>query len=198
MKTFIMSMFAFIVLTTTTFCHADTNKELDCLTSNIYYEAGNEPEEGKVAVGLVTLNRSTNEKFPDTICGVVRQRMTKYISNTVVIQRVSYDAVGRKKLVTEKHTVWKPITICQFSWNCESYHRTHKINPSRWQECQRVAQALLDGEYWDFRLKYTDVLYFHEHRVRPAWARQKQRMHRIGGHIFYADYKPSNMLSMIQ
>ena len=198
MKTFIMSMITFIVLTVTTFCHADTNKDLDCLTSNIYYEAGNEPEEGKVAVGLVTINRTEHERFPKTICGVVHQRITKYVSNTIVSQRVQYDAVGRKRLVTEKRTVWTPVAICQFSWNCESHHRRHKINPSRWQESQRVAQALLDGEYFDFRIKYSDVLYFHEKTIRPAWARQKQRLHRIGGHVFYADLKSAETTAMIQ
>ena len=35
----------------------DTKKQIDCLADNIYYEARSEPEKGKVAVALVTLNR---------------------------------------------------------------------------------------------------------------------------------------------
>jgi len=33
-------------------------KQLDCLARNIYYEAGSEPFEGKVAVSQVTINRA--------------------------------------------------------------------------------------------------------------------------------------------
>lgn len=49
-------------------------KQLKCLTDNVYFEAGNEIEEAKVAVALVTLNRLKHEHFPDTICDVVYQR----------------------------------------------------------------------------------------------------------------------------
>ena len=50
-------------------------REIDCLAHNIYYEAGHEPTEGKIAVGLVTLNRMADWKFPKTVCAVVRQRV---------------------------------------------------------------------------------------------------------------------------
>jgi Cell Wall Hydrolase len=44
-----------------------------CLTSAIYYEAGNEPEEGQRAVAQVVLNRVRHPAYPDTVCGVVYQ-----------------------------------------------------------------------------------------------------------------------------
>jgi len=49
-------------------------RELNCLAENIYYEAGGESLAGKMAVGLVTLNRVNSGKFSKTICGVVHQR----------------------------------------------------------------------------------------------------------------------------
>jgi len=52
----------------------DFNKQLACLTKNIYYEAASESYEGKLAVAQVTLNRANDPKFPSTICGVVYQR----------------------------------------------------------------------------------------------------------------------------
>jgi spore germination cell wall hydrolase CwlJ-like protein len=52
----------------------DFNKQLACLTKNIYYEAATESYEGKLAVAQVTLNRVNDSKFPSTICGVVYQR----------------------------------------------------------------------------------------------------------------------------
>lgn len=51
-----------------------SNPELNCLAQNIYYEAGSEPFDGKVAVAQVTMNRVNNYKYPNTICGVVKQK----------------------------------------------------------------------------------------------------------------------------
>ena len=45
----------------------------DCLTSAIYYEAGNEVSLGKRAVAQVVLNRVRHPAYPKTICGVVYQ-----------------------------------------------------------------------------------------------------------------------------
>jgi spore germination cell wall hydrolase CwlJ-like protein len=54
----------------------ETQKQIDCLAQNIYHEAGFEPNDGKVAVALVTLNRTQDPRFPKDICGVVKQRTT--------------------------------------------------------------------------------------------------------------------------
>jgi len=48
--------------------------EIDCLTQNIYREAGIEPESGMIAVGLVTMNRVKTPGFPKTVCTVVKQK----------------------------------------------------------------------------------------------------------------------------
>jgi N-acetylmuramoyl-L-alanine amidase len=52
----------------------EAKKQVDCLADNIYHEAGHEPEEGKVAVALVTLNRMQDPRYPKDICGVVKQK----------------------------------------------------------------------------------------------------------------------------
>ena len=48
-------------------------KELQCLAKNIFFESASEPEEGKVAVGLVTLNRVEDGRFGSTVCKVIAQ-----------------------------------------------------------------------------------------------------------------------------
>ena len=48
-----------------------TRSELDCLTRNIYYEAGVEEEKGKYAVAQVTVNRLKTGYWGRTICDVV-------------------------------------------------------------------------------------------------------------------------------
>ena len=44
-----------------------------CLAAAIYFEAGNQPIEGKYAVADVILTRVASSRFPDDICGVVYQ-----------------------------------------------------------------------------------------------------------------------------
>lgn len=51
----------------------DSYRALNCLTSAIYYEAANEPEEGQRAVAQVVLNRVRHPDWPGSICGVVYQ-----------------------------------------------------------------------------------------------------------------------------
>lgn len=47
--------------------------EIACLTQTIYFESRGEPIAGQLAVGLVTINRTNSNLFPDTVCGVIRQ-----------------------------------------------------------------------------------------------------------------------------
>jgi spore germination cell wall hydrolase CwlJ-like protein len=53
----------------------EARKQASCLAENIYFEAGHESDEGKLAVAMVTLNRVASPNFPDTICEVVHQRV---------------------------------------------------------------------------------------------------------------------------
>ena len=96
---------------------ADRERELKCLAQNIYYEAGYEPFEGKVAVAQVTLNRAASGKFPDDICNVIHQK------------GIVYDKI-----------------ICQFSWYCETPAFRKPVNPAAYYESMAVAKkVLLEG-----------------------------------------------------
>lgn len=53
----------------------EARKQIDCLAENIYYEAGWEPTDGRVAVALVTLNRVQDPRYPKDICSVVKQKV---------------------------------------------------------------------------------------------------------------------------
>lgn len=55
----------------------NARKERLCLAQAIYYEARNQPVMGRLAVADVVLNRVDDERFPDTICGVVFQGAEK-------------------------------------------------------------------------------------------------------------------------
>ena len=129
-------------------------KQLECLTRNIYWEAASEPFEGKVAVAQVTMNRVAHGKFGDSVCGVIYQKNVFY-------QKV----------------------ICQFSWVCETTHKTRPVHPPLWAESELVAKKVL---LENFRLPgLKDALYYHADYVSPGW--KLPRIDKIGRHIFYGE-----------
>ena len=50
-----------------------TKKELKMMSAIIYCEAGNQSMAGKIAVGIVVMNRKSSSKFPNTIEKVLKQ-----------------------------------------------------------------------------------------------------------------------------
>lgn len=83
MQTIIKICMGILFLVQFGFAHADENydrlspqtkQQIDCLTENIYFEARNQSIEGHKAIAFVTINRSRSDKFPSTICGVVKQK----------------------------------------------------------------------------------------------------------------------------
>ena len=92
----------------------ERERQLDCLSKNIYYEAGSEPFEGKVAVAQVTLNRVESGKFPSDVCKVVYQK-------NVFMERV----------------------VCQFSWYCENAGKMKPIHGPNYTESVAAAKKVL-------------------------------------------------------
>ena len=153
--------------------------EINCLARNIFYEAANETEEGKAAVGFVTINRLKDERFPDSICEVVNQKTVFKKIERILVRAKSKSAAFKTRIKTR--------TVCQFSWRCHPVTTPSEQDP-RWQESYRIADELLNTDnYGHLERTYSDVLYFHSVKVKPKWASKKQRIRRIGGHIFYSE-----------
>ena len=92
-------------------------RQLACLATNIYYEAGNQPFEGKVAVAQVTMNRTESGLYPADICKTIYQ----------------------KNIVYEK-------VLCQFSWVCDRAVIARPVNRANFKESEEVAKkVLLEG-----------------------------------------------------
>ncbi len=51
---------------------ADSAAEINCLALNIYFEARDQSDQGKLAVGYVVMNRALDSQFPDTACEVIQ------------------------------------------------------------------------------------------------------------------------------
>lgn len=49
------------------------DKEVYCLAQSLYFESRGEPIEGQLAVANVIKNRIKDNRFPDSICAVVKQ-----------------------------------------------------------------------------------------------------------------------------
>ncbi len=164
-----------------------SSKDVDCLAKNIYYEAGSEPEEGKVAVAMVTINRVRDGRFGKTVCSVVDQRTVRVktieVSEEKMVKGGLFGTPEKRKVTS---MVMQNVTICQFSWKCMFVRKPKDID-ERWNASQDVAERLLKGDYTTWQSKYSNALYFHATAIRPLWIHQKQYVNRIGGHIFYAD-----------
>lgn len=52
---------------------AYSSSEMGCLALNVYHEARGESLEGQLAVAVVTLNRVTSDRYPESVCEVVWQ-----------------------------------------------------------------------------------------------------------------------------
>jgi spore germination cell wall hydrolase CwlJ-like protein len=158
-----------------------SDKDVDCLARNIFYEAGSEPTEGKVAVGMVTINRAQDPAYPTGVCGVVRQRtvttVTKEVT-TVNPPQISWLEEPKK----ETKTTFVQKVVCQFSWTCARVPDP-KANDPRWIESREVAETIARGGYPDLQVKYGQAMHFHAVYVKPGW--KLKQIARTGNHIFY-------------
>ena len=160
-----------------------SDKDVDCLARNIYYEAGSESEEGKVAVGMVTINRAQDPRYPQNVCGVVRQKTIATVpQRTTTVKTVKADLLSPPKQVVETQTTWVQKAICQFSWTCARVPAPKADDP-RWIASQEVAETIARGGYPDLQAKYSQAMHFHAVYINPGW--KLKRVARTGNHIFY-------------
>ena len=132
---------------------------LMCMAFNIYHEANNQSMLGQLAVGQVVMNRVADDRFPNTVCEVV------------------------KEAVTYKNTDKPVLHKCQFSWYCDGKKDEPNYNSKSWSNALKYAVVVLGG---DITLDFTDgATHYHATYVRPAWAKTKTRTTRIDRHIFY-------------
>lgn len=129
--------------------------DLRCLAENIYFEARGEPLKGQYAVAEVTLNRVASPHFPDTICDVVHD--------------TRWDSRRKRR-------------VAHFSWTALQLKLGFTPGGAAWKEAMAVATDVYDGTHSPV---VPDALFFHAIYVKPYWAESKNRIARIGNHIFY-------------
>jgi spore germination cell wall hydrolase CwlJ-like protein len=150
--------------------HATSNtpferEQISCIANNIYWEARNQNTKGMIAVGLVTMNRVNDNRYPDTPCEVVHQGPTRPSWKN---KNISYPVKNR----------------CQFSWYCDG---KAEVVPQADFEVYEIARMIAFKVYYaNSRWDFTDgATHYHADYVRPAWASSKTKTITIGNHIFY-------------
>jgi spore germination cell wall hydrolase CwlJ-like protein len=97
---------------------------------------------------------------------------------------VAQVTINRMKSPKYKDTVCSVVfEPYQFSW--ANYHGRRWTTPrgASWNEAKRIAVDVLENNK---RVKgMDDVLFYHATYVRPYWASRKDRLTKIGLHIFY-------------
>ena len=139
---------------------SDENGQTVCLAKNIYFEAGNQPLAGKVAVGHVVMNRMEHSAYPKDICGVVYQ--AKWKENW-------------------KGDMYPVRNMCQFSWFCDG-KSDEPLDTDTFYESYIVAQDVIMGKYPDITEGAT---HYHNLWVEPYWADTLNETVQITHHIFY-------------
>jgi spore germination cell wall hydrolase CwlJ-like protein len=140
------------------------SEAVECLALNMYHEARGQGTAGELAVTTVVMNRVNDSRFPNTICGVVKQGPT----------RPSWK--DPKILFPIKHK-------CQFSWYCDGKSDKPR-NKKTYEKMKDFAKTLLSN-----KLLYLDITdgatHYHADYVNPSWAKTKTKTVEIQDHIFY-------------
>jgi len=131
---------------------------LVCLALNVYHEARDQPFIGQVAVAQVVMNRVRDDRYPDSVCDVVKQGPT----------------YSWKQDFPVRHR-------CQFSWYCDG--KSDKTpDQTAWQQAMLIAQGVHTGNLDDF---VEGATHYHATYVLPEWTESKVPIVQIGDHMFY-------------
>ena len=148
-----------------------TMADAECLAKNIYFEAGVESTAGKLAVANVTINRTLNVNYPNTICGVVQEGIHYYNANK------------------DKH--YPVRDRCQFSWYCDGLLDEPREGRT-WESAQELAERVLVNHYDKALIDITDgATHYHANWMEtyPSWSKKKKVMASIDRHIFYRKFQ---------
>lgn len=106
-------------------------RELQCLAENIYYEAGSESYEGKLAVAQVVLNRANSGKFPESICSVVYQKTggTYQFSWVGLTKHEKNPYEWEESMLAARKALTEPVAHALLSRQNVLYYHAKYVNP---------------------------------------------------------------------
>jgi len=145
--------------------------EAYCMAQNILFESSTEPMAGKIAVGLVVLNRVNDNRYPNTICEVIKQGPEYESWKT-----------RQDETLDDEDRVYYPVkNRCQFSWYCDG-QPDDIVASENWYKAQIVALQLLEGK---FKGMIEGATHYHASWVNPTWRHELTYIGQVGDHLFY-------------
>lgn len=165
----ILASFVFIGINHATEAKAEqklsvvSDEDRICLAKNIFFEGRNQSTLGQVSIGWVTLNRMESDRFPDTICGVVKQGRKDDAGNMI------------------RHK-------CQFSWYCDGKSDIipdNVVEQRAWEDAQLIADVVLFDWAREKASPVKGATFYHADYVSPYWAPEFTKVVQIDTHIFY-------------
>lgn len=114
------------------------NAEQECIAAAVYFEARGEPIEGQLAVAQVVMNRAASNKYPASICGVVKQRAQFSFVRGHRIPRIPRATKAWRKAVAIAHVAWEHL-VQQIGSDVLWYHADH-VSPGWGSRLTRVSQ----------------------------------------------------------
>lgn len=137
------------------------NKDLECMATNMYFEARNQNTDAAMAaVGYIVLNRVAARRYQNTVCGVVYEG-----------KRISGQYVKNK---------------CQFSWVCDGTPNVvsphNAIERDAWERSKRIAYGVLSRTIDN---PIGSATMYHATYVSPYWMDAYDMVVQVEDHIFY-------------
>ena len=173
MMKLVINLATFLLISGTSLAQHPAQPEIDCLATNIYWEARNQPVSGMIAVAAVTRNRVFNPAYPSTYCSVITQGP--------IIE--SWRTRKDKSLPNYRREYYPVRHRCQFSWYCDG--RSDDI-PFKDLDIYDIAQSIARRAYWGYLKDNTnESTHYHAHYVNPDWADPTAFTVMIGDHLFY-------------
>jgi spore germination cell wall hydrolase CwlJ-like protein len=142
------------------------DEQITCMAQNIYFEARSDNYAGQLAVADVVLNRVKDSRYPDTICGVVKD---------AVLSKWWLEK-GKEVPVRDK---------CQFSWYCDG-KADETPDRDAWANSLAVSYTMMYGQHGYHGIT-EGATHYHATYVDPYWASSNQMklIGNIGDHVFY-------------
>ena len=123
----------------------------------VYFEARNQNFLGQIAVAIVIHNRTKDDRWPSTVCGVVREGL-----------------YWRGNPIKDK---------CQFSYWCDGKPE-RPAEKEAWDKALDISKQVLENRISIKSLQ--GATHYHTTTVRPFWAKKLKPRGQIGDHKFYA------------
>ena len=154
-----------------------TQEDVNCLAENMYFEARSDGYAGMYATSMVVMNRVMDDRYPNSVCEVVKQGPV----------RESWKTRDNPNIKNEDRVFYPVRNQCQFSWYCDG--KADKMyDEASIEVAKEIAHIILGDWSKNGAIDITEgATHYHATNVSPYWAKGRGMMKvtQVGSHIFY-------------